>query len=549
MYGRGPERPADKPAWLLGKKKDNSKRKVASELTLSDVFDEGVELDGQPAPKPKSGPRVSESRLKRKGRRGAASDRTAAHSQDNDVSVAYGVGGSDSFWKTYELYDELSISRHATQEDIKKAYRREAVRCHPDKGGDALSFQRLTTAYQILLDPICRCVYDEQGDDALKFISQLNTSLSQPPPDDDQHRPPQDLAAMRKALYTLAGEYGYADEAEGYDEDEAREIRQRYEAYCSGVRKSRGSVGTSGSSEGERGSHERRLPWRIVLSRYFLQTFANDPLGLCQLDPLELTEDNADQHTQQDAVTAYCFLKLQKTVDEYIRLPYVPPSMLDHPTDVTRLAGADLPAKFDYRYMQIIGAPSGVLPEGVNSKDTAMGAVFFKNTNILNNLKRRWESGGVRKGLRMGREQEEDPAQDEARDDEQDDAAAAMGESQLSDVSMVDAPNAVDFQPPLVLLFLPNDQVPVVDLEAYEDECRQWDNRVDRQRQKRGNTPYKKVNGRLPNQFAVPFFLNESGDLSSSRPSAIEILGCQQALYGVVTQANSRGNAGRVGTS
>ena len=37
---------------------------------------------------------------------------------------------------TQKFYDTLEISKDATQDEIRKAYRRKALKEHPDKGGD-----------------------------------------------------------------------------------------------------------------------------------------------------------------------------------------------------------------------------------------------------------------------------------------------------------------------------------------------------------------------------------------------------------------------------
>ncbi|TPX41849.1 hypothetical protein SeMB42_g05387 [Synchytrium endobioticum] len=61
------------------------------------------------------------------------------------------------------FYEELDISSNATTDDIKKAYKKSALKCHPDKnGGDRREdFQRLAEIYEILVDPARRRAYDE----------------------------------------------------------------------------------------------------------------------------------------------------------------------------------------------------------------------------------------------------------------------------------------------------------------------------------------------------------------------------------------------------
>lgn len=60
-------------------------------------------------------------------------------------------------------YDVLGVGKNATQEDIKKAYRKKAMEYHPDRGGDEKKFKELTEAYEILSDDSKREQYDMFG--------------------------------------------------------------------------------------------------------------------------------------------------------------------------------------------------------------------------------------------------------------------------------------------------------------------------------------------------------------------------------------------------
>ena len=57
-------------------------------------------------------------------------------------------------------YNTLGVGENATQEEIKKAYRKLASQHHPDKGGDTAKFQEIEAAYRTLSDPAQREQYD-----------------------------------------------------------------------------------------------------------------------------------------------------------------------------------------------------------------------------------------------------------------------------------------------------------------------------------------------------------------------------------------------------
>lgn len=59
-----------------------------------------------------------------------------------------------------EYYAILGVSKNATPDEIKKAYRKLASQHHPDKGGDTAKFQKIQAAYETLSDPQKRAAYD-----------------------------------------------------------------------------------------------------------------------------------------------------------------------------------------------------------------------------------------------------------------------------------------------------------------------------------------------------------------------------------------------------
>lgn len=62
-----------------------------------------------------------------------------------------------------DLYKRLGISKSATPDEIKKAYRKLALSKHPDRGGDKEEFQAIQQAHEVLMDPQKRAAYDATG--------------------------------------------------------------------------------------------------------------------------------------------------------------------------------------------------------------------------------------------------------------------------------------------------------------------------------------------------------------------------------------------------
>jgi len=69
-----------------------------------------------------------------------------------------------------DYYEVLGVERNSTAEEIKKAYRQNALNCHPDRNPEdpqaEEKFKECTEAYQVLSDPEKRSRYDRYGHDA-----------------------------------------------------------------------------------------------------------------------------------------------------------------------------------------------------------------------------------------------------------------------------------------------------------------------------------------------------------------------------------------------
>lgn len=75
--------------------------------------------------------------------------------------------------KESRLYDLLEVPREADADTIKKAYKKQALKYHPDRnpGKEAEvqeKFKDIANAFSILSDEKKRAIYDKGGEEALK---------------------------------------------------------------------------------------------------------------------------------------------------------------------------------------------------------------------------------------------------------------------------------------------------------------------------------------------------------------------------------------------
>jgi DnaJ-class molecular chaperone len=102
------------------------------------------------------------------------------------------------------LYDTLGVQTHATDDEIKRAYRKAAMKWHPDRNHGAqeavarATFQEIKDAYAILSDPEQRKVYDAVYAEQMRGWEAQRTRAEQ-------------ARAKREAAARAADEAAYAE--------------------------------------------------------------------------------------------------------------------------------------------------------------------------------------------------------------------------------------------------------------------------------------------------------------------------------------------------
>lgn len=79
-----------------------------------------------------------------------------------------------------DYYDILGIKETATSDEVRDAFRNLAHKHHPDKGGDAEMFKKISEAYQVLGDSFKRRTYDQSRQD--KNGDNINSQTPPKPP-------------------------------------------------------------------------------------------------------------------------------------------------------------------------------------------------------------------------------------------------------------------------------------------------------------------------------------------------------------------------------
>ncbi|MDA9673932.1 DnaJ domain-containing protein, partial [bacterium] len=77
---------------------------------------------------------------------------------------------------TTEYYDLLGVDKNANEQEIKKAFRKKALKEHPDRGGDAEKFKTYSEAYEVLSDKTKRGHYDQFGKEGMEHSGESPVS-------------------------------------------------------------------------------------------------------------------------------------------------------------------------------------------------------------------------------------------------------------------------------------------------------------------------------------------------------------------------------------
>lgn len=88
---------------------------------------------------------------------------------DGDGNIIGGAGGAEAKEvDNSRLYALLELNQDCCENDVKKAYKRAAMKHHPDRGGDENMFKDISLAHEVLSDPERRTAYDRYGEDSLE---------------------------------------------------------------------------------------------------------------------------------------------------------------------------------------------------------------------------------------------------------------------------------------------------------------------------------------------------------------------------------------------
>lgn len=82
-------------------------------------------------------------------------------------------------YKGHQYYEILEVTKTSTESEIKKSYRKLAIKCHPDKNPHPRSseaFKVVNKSWEVLSDPQKRRIYDQTGTDPTSRISNASAA-------------------------------------------------------------------------------------------------------------------------------------------------------------------------------------------------------------------------------------------------------------------------------------------------------------------------------------------------------------------------------------
>jgi len=101
-----------------------------------------------------------------------------------------------------DYYEVLGVSKNASADEIKRAYRRMAIKCHPDKNPNdkeaETKFKECAEAYEVLSDPEKRQRYDQFGQEGLRGMGMHDYS----------HMKWQDIGSIFEDIFSGFGGFG-----------------------------------------------------------------------------------------------------------------------------------------------------------------------------------------------------------------------------------------------------------------------------------------------------------------------------------------------------
>ncbi|KAI5959739.1 HLJ1 [Candida pseudojiufengensis] len=86
-------------------------------------------------------------------------------------------------YKSHQFYEILSVKKTSEEGEIKRSYRKLAIKCHPDKNPHPRSseaFKVVNKAWEVLSDPQKKTIFDQTGSDPTSRFSGVSNSSSSP---------------------------------------------------------------------------------------------------------------------------------------------------------------------------------------------------------------------------------------------------------------------------------------------------------------------------------------------------------------------------------